>query len=203
MNGILYQGEIFFPSKVVCVGRNYVEHIRELNNEVPGEPVLFIKPNSAIADELILPELPCRFEGELSFLIKKGQLSAVAFGLDLTLGELQNQLKAKGLPWERAKAFDGSALFSEFRPVVPADLPELRLELWLNGLLQQQGVPEQMIYPPFVLLEAIRRCFTLEDNDVVMTGTPSGVKELIQGDRLRGLIFLRNKLLIEREWLVQ
>ncbi len=171
-----------------------------LQNEIPDEPVLFIKPNSALTETITLPETSCRCEGELSFLIKNGALGAVAFGLDLTLGEVQNRLKAKGLPWEKAKAFNGSAAFSPF--VTFDSQAELQLELWLNGRLQQSGGVALMIHKPAEILTEIKRYFDLEDYDVVMTGTPSGVKELARGDRLHGMVKSGGRILVEREWLI-
>src|SRR5210317_789335 len=100
MNFIKSDGKKYYPSKIVCVGRNYVDHIRELGNEMPEQPVIFIKPNSAIG-EALQPgvEEPVHYEGELSFMVEAGRLAAVGFGLDLTRRELQSRLKAKGLPW--------------------------------------------------------------------------------------------------------
>ncbi len=109
----MLDGAAVTPSKIVCVGRNYVAHIEELGNEIPEQMVVFNKPNSAIGDTLYanLGE-PLHYESELAFMVRAGQLAAVAFGLDLTRRELQSRLKHRGLPWERAKAFDGAALFS-------------------------------------------------------------------------------------------
>ena len=116
MNAIVLKNIEIFPSKVVCIGRNYMEHIKELNNEIPEDMVFFIKPNSAISNKLVFPknQNSCHYEAEISFLIEDNKITAVAFGLDLTLREVQNKLKEKGLPWERAKAFDGAAVFSKF-----------------------------------------------------------------------------------------
>ena len=115
MNQVLYDGLPITPSKIVCVGRNYVEHIQELNNDVPDQMVLFIKPNSAISPTLrCYHQEPLHYETELCFMVVDGAFKAASVGLDLTKRQLQSQLKIKGLPWERAKGFDGSALFSEF-----------------------------------------------------------------------------------------
>ena len=101
MNAIVLKNIEIFPSKVVCIGRNYMEHIKELNNEIPEEMVFFIKPNSAISNKLVFPknQNSCHYEAEISFLIEDNKITAVAFGLDLTLREVQNKLKEKGLPW--------------------------------------------------------------------------------------------------------
>src|SRR6187401_2848464 len=116
MHFIKVDGVSVYPSKILCVGRNYVAHIRELGNDVPDTMVVFNKPNSAITGTLRsrIGDEALHYEGELAFAVKKGKLVAVGFGLDLTRRGLQTALKEKGLPWERAKAFDGAALFSEF-----------------------------------------------------------------------------------------
>ena len=103
------------PSKIICIGRNYVDHIAELGNEVPDEMVVFLKPNSAISTQLqSFHQEALHYEAELCFLYQQGKFSAVAIGLDLTKRTLQTKLKSKGLPWERAKAFNGAAVFSNF-----------------------------------------------------------------------------------------
>ena len=114
MKTIHYENQKLEVSKVVCIGRNYVEHIKELGNEIPSSMVVFNKPNSAISDRLYYFSEQCRFEGEICFLIRDGKIEAVGFGLDLTHADIQNHLKSKGLPWERAKAFDHSAVLSDF-----------------------------------------------------------------------------------------
>jgi 2-keto-4-pentenoate hydratase/2-oxohepta-3-ene-1,7-dioic acid hydratase in catechol pathway len=199
-NNILFNGQQISPSKVVCVGRNYVDHIKELNNAMPSEPVIFIKPNSAISSELILTGSDdIHYEAELAFLFAGGALVAVGLGLDLTKRQIQNQLKAKGLPWERAKAFDHSAVFSEFVPI-SGDLKDLNLELHVNGQLQQHGGCSMMLYSPTDLVEAINKFMTLEDGDVVLTGTPAGVGPIHVGDQLVGKVFNAKQLFIECHW---
>ena len=115
MRSIVLDVREVFPTKIVCIGMNYVEHIRELGSETPENPVIFLKPNSAISRDIQSSKNELiHYESEISFVVNSGRLSAVGFGLDLTKRELQSGLKARGLPWERAKAFDGSAVFSEF-----------------------------------------------------------------------------------------
>ncbi len=199
-NNILFNGQQISPSKVVCVGRNYVDHIKELNNAMPSEPVIFIKPNSAISPELVLAGTDeIHFEAELAFLIEGGALVGVGLGLDLTKRQIQNQLKAKGLPWERAKAFDYSAVLSEFVPI-SGDIKDLNLELHLNGQLRQQGGCSMMLYPPTDLVDAINAFMTLEDGDVVLTGTPAGVGRIHAGDQLVGKVFNAKKMIVECHW---
>ena len=137
MKFISRDGQKIYPSKIVCIGRNYVDHIRELGNEVPKEPVIFLKPNSAINSGIYSSESDViHFEGEMSFVVENGELAGIGFGLDLTKREVQTSLKARGLPWERAKAFDRSAVFSEFVGF-DGDISQLRLELFIQLITQQ------------------------------------------------------------------
>jgi len=200
-NTILFNDKPIAPSKVVCVGRNYVEHIKELNNAIPTEPVIFIKPNSAISSELVLPGSDeIHYEGELAFLINQGKLVGVGFGLDLTKRQVQNELKSNGLPWERAKAFDQSAVFSEFVPIT-GDIDGLHLELYINDQLQQKGGCSMMLHSPHELVKEINSFMTLEDGDILMTGTPAGVGQVHAGDVFIGRIYTDDQLLIEARWL--
>lgn len=204
MKFIRLDGKKVYPSKIVCIGRNYVDHIKELGNEMPKEPVIFLKPNSAISNEIHAGEAggeaaAIHFEGEMSFVVSGGKLMAVGFGLDLTKREIQSALKAKGLPWERSKAFDGAAVFSEFVSF-EGDISELSLELYINDHLQQQGGYALMINKPDAILDEVKKFMSFEDGDVIMTGTPAGVGSIKPGDRFRGKIFKNNKLLIESNW---
>ena len=191
------------PTKIVCVGRNYVQHIVELGNSVPDEMILFVKPNSALADTLQAGSAePISYEAEISLLVEAGRYRAVAIGLDLTRRQTQKRLAAKGLPWERCKAFDGSALFSTFSPF-DGELDELRLELWIDGALAQAGGVDQMIHRPEAILAEIQSVMTLEDGDIVMTGTPSGVGEVKAGSTYHGKVFRGNQLLAEQLWIAK
>ena len=135
MKSIKLDGKAIYPSKIVCVGRNYMAHIDELGNEVPDEPVIFLKPNSAISSEIYFNEDDAvHYEAEISFMVKSGKLCAVGFGLDLTKRELQSRLIANGLPWERAKAFDMSAVFSDFVSF-SGIIQALSMALYINGQL--------------------------------------------------------------------
>ena len=203
MKSVICDDQSITPSKVVCIGRNYVAHIEELNNEVPTQPVVFIKPNSAISDELNRHNGDeVHYEGEICFLIKQGQLAAVGFGLDLTKRAVQSGLKAKGLPWERAKAFDGAAVFSKFVSYQGA-LEDLHMQLFINDICIQQGGYELMLNKPQAILEEVESFLSLEDGDIIMTGTPAGVGELKAGDRFVGKIFQRDNVLVQAEWQVQ
>ena len=207
MNTITYMNTLLIPSKVVCVGRNYAKHIAELNNVNTGDMVIFIKSNNSITNTLYAyHQEPLHYEAELCFLVKNGELSGVGFGLDLTKRGLQSELKAKGLPWERAKSFDRSAVLSEF-VALPAGIAGLSLELWINDELRQQGGVADMLFSPQVVLDDLKTFLTLEDGDVLMTGTPEGVGVSHSGDQFVGCIFYyeahEKKLLLEASWLAQ
>ena len=202
MKHIYFDQEKIIPSKVVCIGRNYVEHIEELGNEIPENMVIFNKPNSAITDTLHYFGSDTRFEGEICFLIMDGEIAGVGFGLDLTHAQIQNRLKAKGLPWERAKAFDGSVVLSHFVPL-DASLESLEMKLYRNGKLAQFADYDLMIYKPEVMVEEIKRFMTLEDGDVIMSGTPKGVDTYRVGERFVGQVFGDGRLLVEQEWVVK
>lgn len=188
--------------KIVCVGRNYAEHAKELNNPVPAEPILFIKPSTAAAPMSEPVRVPqgrgaCHFETEMAVLIgrplknaseadAKAAIAGLGLGLDLTLREVQDGLKAKGLPWEKAKAFDGACPLSAFVPPGRvANLQDVRIRLVVNGDTRQDGNTADMLTPVLPLLVYMSTYFTLEPGDVVMTGTPKGVGPLVAGDVLR------------------
>ena len=199
MNKIMLDDAEIFPSKVVCIGRNYLDQFKELNNETPEEMVFFIKPNSAISSKLVFPknQKSCHYEAEISFIIKKSQIIGVGFGLDLTLREVQTKLKQKGLPWERAKAFDGSAVFSQFISFND-DISKLEIELYINGELRQKGDYSLMINKPDEIIKEANSFLSFEDGDVLMSGTPKGVGEFKVGDVFLGKIILNNLVIIEK-----
>ena len=189
------------PGKIVCVGRNYAAHAKELNNPIPKRPLLFIKPASALAyleSPLVLPQDngECHHELEVALLISKplsqampeeclAAISGYGLALDLTLRELQSELKAKGQPWERAKAFDGACPLSAFVPAAAVtDWRQLRFQLRRNDELQQSGHCADMLFPIEELLADISQNFSLQAGDVVLTGTPAGVGPLVSGDTL-------------------
>ena len=203
MKSIILDKQSVIPSKVVCVGRNYVEHIQELNNEVPTSMVIFMKPNSSITDTLTVFPHTLHYEGEICFAVKNGKLSAVGFGLDLTNRTLQNELKGKGLPWERAKAFDGAAVLSEFVSISEKEINTLSMHLYINDVLVQEGTIDLMIHKPASILAEIQTFATFEDNDVIMTGTPKGVSTYEKGDKFVGKIFIDGKEVISQEWIAK
>ncbi len=201
MKNIKYKNQNVEPSKVVCIGRNYVEHIEELGNEIPSSMVVFNKPNSSISEKLYFFSEYCRFEGEICFLIYDHKITGVGFGLDLTHADIQNHLKSKGLPWERAKAFDNSAVFSDFVPICD-NIKTLNMKLYINDKLIQFATYDLMMYKPHTILSEIESFMTLEDNDIIMSGTPKGVGTYVLGDKFIGQIFSGDELLVEGSWVV-
>ncbi|WP_295895294.1 fumarylacetoacetate hydrolase family protein [uncultured Vibrio sp.] len=208
------------PSKIICIGRNYLEHIHELNNAVPDEMVVFNKPNSAISQRLLSNVARCgglslsdsdtiHYETEICFTIKQGQIDAVGIGLDLTKRALQSELKGKGLPWERAKSFDASAVFSRFVSIRDINngrdinIHDLQVELFINSMRVQCGGVKEMIYSPSTILSELKTYTTLCDGDIVMTGTPKGVGEVHQGDFFLARLKCGEQTLIEIEWVAE
>lgn len=200
--------------KVVCVGRNYAEHARELGNEVPDKPLLFIKPGTALVDLEPGFNIPsssgCHFETEIAVLIAKPLSSTIhskselgdreiessiaGFGLalDLTLRDLQNKLKAKGHPWEIAKGFDGACPVGRFY-TNPVRMSDLGLKCMVNKDVRQSGFARNMIVSIQDLIRQIAASFTLEAGDLVLTGTPEGVGALNKGDELQLELVSKNQ----------
>ncbi len=187
--------------KVVCVGRNYLQHVKELENEVPSEPLLFNKPSTALTPlhkPVVLPKKsgPCHNELEVAILIKttlcqasiqsvEAAIWGVGLGLDLTLRDVQSTLKKQGHPWERAKAFDRSCPMSQF--VIKDQVEKLSnigFSLSVNNEIRQQGNSQDMLFPILKLLVDMSNTFTLLPGDIVMTGTPKGVAALSVDDQL-------------------
>jgi 5-carboxymethyl-2-hydroxymuconate isomerase len=188
--------------KIICLARNYVDHIRELGNETPTQPVLFMKPSTSVIGDGEVIRIPafsreCHYEVELAVLIGsegKGIPEAEALehvagygvALDMTLRDVQNELKKKGLPWEIAKGFDTSCPLSEFVAAEKVGDPQmLRLRLEVNGEVRQDGTTDHMIHPVRKIVSHVSTIFTLEPGDVILTGTPSGVGPVRSGDRLQ------------------
>ncbi|WP_462165025.1 fumarylacetoacetate hydrolase family protein [Pseudoalteromonas xiamenensis] len=185
--------------KAVCVGRNYVEHAKELDNPIPDNPILFIKPKTSIVrfdrNLTLNKKLGAHhFEAELALLvgetITRGTVSplqcivGVGLALDITLREVQNELKAKGHPWERAKAYDSSCPVTAFHRCSLSKSSSYEYRFWQNGELKQHGDSALMLFPLERLLREISQSFTLEPGDIVLTGTPKGVDVLNDGDEL-------------------
>lgn len=191
--------------KLICIGRNYVEHIAELNNERPSEPIIFMKPDSALLrknEPFYLPSFSTEIHHEIELVVKIDKLgksiskkfapryySSIGLGVDFTARDLQNKLKEKGLPWEKAKAFDYSAPISEyFIPVSDLNLASIDFRLDINGETRQIGNSSQMLFAIDELIEQISKYFTLKIGDYIYTGTPAGVGPVKIGDHLEGYI---------------
>ena len=201
MRTVYSNGVPVAPGKIVCVGRNYAAHARELGNAVPDELVIFLKPNSAIGDGLFAESggEPLHYEAELAFMVQGARLHSVALGLDLTKRALQQRLKDRSLPWEKAKAFDGATLFSHF---VPFDCPleALSLELDVEGSPRQRGGVTDMLFSPETILSGVKEFMTLEDGDILMTGTPEGVGPVHAGEHFAGRVLAGPETLLSADW---
>ncbi len=192
--------------KIICVGRNYAKHIEELENEKPTEPVLFMKPDSAVLpnkNPLYLPPIAKEFHYEVELVIKINKIGKfiskefahryydeIGLGIDVTARDLQAELKAKGLPWEKAKAFHNSAVISnhfiskkDFK-----DLNKINFSLKKNGEIVQEGNTSQMLWKIDELIAYISKFFMLKKGDLIFTGTPAGVGKMEVGDNFRGYI---------------
>ncbi|HEX5774266.1 MAG TPA: fumarylacetoacetate hydrolase family protein [Geomobilimonas sp.] len=195
-----------FPiGKIVCIGRNYVDHIKELGNETPAAPVIFMKPATSVignGDEIVIPPYSsnCHHEAELALLIGTGgknipddqalsHLAGYGVAIDLTLRDVQDDLKKKGLPWEIAKGFDTACPLSDFVAAgTISDPQQLQIRLTVNDTLRQDGSTALMIHTVTQIVSHISTIFTLEPGDIILTGTPAGVGPLVSGDRVRAEI---------------
>ena len=198
MRNVVFDGKELTPNKVVCIGRNYTEHITELKNETPSSMVIFVKPNSSVTRELYYIDEDSHYECELCFLLREGKIAGASLGLDITKRELQSKLKAKGLPWERAKAFDKSAVMGEFVEI--DDVDALNFELFINEELRQKGSVQDMIYKPNEILKEIQTFMSLDNDDIIMSGTPKGVGAYKRDDMFQAKLFCGGKLLREEIW---
>ena len=191
------------PNKIVCVGRSYADHAKELGNAVPDRPVLFIKPSSSLIglDDGISWNSAlgsCHHECELTLRIDQtlkaetdpakalAAIGAVTLGLDLTLRDLQTELKNKGQPWERAKSFDGACVLADWVDVSEIeDWKNVHYTLEVNDTIRQSGDTALLLFPIAEMLCDMSQAFTIEAGDVVMMGTPAGVAALAAGDQLK------------------
>ncbi|MEZ4755758.1 MAG: fumarylacetoacetate hydrolase family protein [Flavobacteriales bacterium] len=192
--------------KIICIGRNYSDHAKELGNAIPDEPVVFLKPPTALIPHGAPIRLPAfsrdiHHEIELVYSIRRhngrAEADRVTIGLDLTARDLQQELKQKGLPWEKAKAFDGSAYVAEAFTAVESFPAGRHIEFMLkkNGHVVQSGHSGQMIHDVASLIAHVERYMQLENGDLLFTGTPAGVGPLAAGDRLEG--YLLGELLFD------
>jgi len=201
----LTDGRELAIGKILCIGRNYVDHIRELGNETPAAPVVFMKPASSVigeGDEIVIPPYSCNchHEAELALVVGKGArnipenealscLAGYGVAIDLTLRDVQDELKKKGLPWEIAKGFDTACPLSAFTPAEAiSDPQDLTIIMQVNGEERQHGSTALMIHPVATIISHLSTIFTLEAGDVILTGTPAGVSRIAPGDLLRAEI---------------
>ncbi|MGG7661145.1 fumarylacetoacetate hydrolase family protein [Dyadobacter sp. BHUBP1] len=191
--------------KIICVGRNYAEHIAELNNQTPDSPVIFLKPETAqlrTGEDFYYPEFSKDVHYEVELVVKINRAgknieekfahkyyNEIGIGVDFTARDLQSELKAKGLPWELAKAFNGSAPVSDFVPVSDfADVQDINFSLDVNGEMRQNGNSSMMIYRINYLISFVSKYFMLKTGDLIFTGTPKGVGPVKIGDKLTASI---------------
>jgi acylpyruvate hydrolase len=200
------------PMKVICIGRNYADHAKELGNDVPSEPMFFLKPSTAClfaGQPIRMPSIPGEIAYELELVVAidgyatnvpasmaLGMVSHYTLGLDLTARTLQNELKANGHPWEKAKAWDGSAVLGDVElPLTSTtDLQAMAIELKKNGETVQKDSTANMLFKVQDLIAHVSRYITLEPGDLLFTGTPAGVGPIAEGDVLEG--FLNGKRLL-------
>ncbi|MGL2964840.1 fumarylacetoacetate hydrolase family protein [Flavobacterium sp. RSB2_4_14] len=194
--------------KIICIGRNYVDHIKELKNERPDEPVIFLKPDTAILPKktpFVIPEFSNEIHHEIEILVKINKVGKyidtkfahkyydeIGLGIDFTARDVQNKLKEKGLPWEKAKAFDGSAIIGDFQPKNNfLSMENITFELTNNGQSVQKGNTSYMLWKIDEIVSYVSQYFTLKKGDIIFTGTPEGVAKVSPNDYLEG--FIENK----------
>lgn len=191
--------------KIICIGRNYADHITELNNERPSEPVIFLKPETAVVLKkfpFVIPEFSQDVHHEVEVLVKINKVGKyietkfahkyydeIGLGIDFTARDVQSKLKEKGLPWEKAKAFDGSAIISDFLPKKDfSSMENIKFELTNNGQLVQSGNTNLMLWKIDEIIAYVSQYFTLKKGDIIFTGTPKGVAAVKEGDVLEGFL---------------
>jgi len=191
--------------KLICIGRNYTEHIAELDNEKPTEPVVFLKPDTAILikkQPFFIPDFSDDVHHEVEILVKINKVgkhinkkfahkyyNQIGLGIDFTARDLQAQLKAKGLPWEKAKGFDGAAVIGDWiEKSEIEDVDNINFSLEKNGTLVQSGNTSHMLWKIDEIIEYVSKYFTLKIGDIIFTGTPSGVGKVFNNDKLTGFV---------------
>jgi len=191
--------------KLICIGRNYTEHIEELQNERPADPVVFLKSDSSILAKkqpFFIPDFSNDVHYEVEILVKINKLGKhidkkfapkyfdeIGLGIDFTARDLQSQLKSKGLPWEKAKSFDGAAVIGDWMPKKEfKDVDNINFSLEKNGTVVQQGNTEFMLWKIDEIIEYVSKYFTLKIGDIIFTGTPAGVGKVEPEDILKGFI---------------
>ncbi len=190
--------------KIICIGRNYAEHAKELGNEIPDSPVIFMKPDTAVlkkGSDFYIPEFSddVHYELEVVLKISKGgkyiqeenadkYYDEIGLGIDFTARDLQSELKAKGLPWELSKGFDGSAVVSEFYKKEDFNMKNINFSLMKNKEEVQNGNTSLMIFSPEKIIAFVSQYFTLRVGDLIFTGTPKGVGKVSENDILEAFL---------------
>jgi 2-keto-4-pentenoate hydratase/2-oxohepta-3-ene-1,7-dioic acid hydratase in catechol pathway len=205
---------ILDPMKIICIGRNYAAHIEELKNEKPGQPVVFLKPDTALIKggaPFYYPDFSTNIHHEVELVLKISKegkyiqpqfahryFEEIGLGIDFTARDLQDQCKAKGLPWEIAKAFNGSAPIGDFKSVSEfSDLKNIDFHLEINGEVKQKGNTSLMLFDFATIISYVSQFFTLKKGDLIYTGTPAGVGPVQTGDQLIGFIGNEKMLHVE------
>ena len=200
--------------KIICIGRNYIDHAKELGNDIPDEPVIFMKPKSALLQPhtpFYYPEFTNELHYEIELVLricKNGKYipenqaasyyNAITVGIDFTARDIQDEHKKKGLPWEKAKAFDNSAVIGKFIDVAPkTDLSKINFSLLKNKEIVQKGNSADMLFSFAEIITNISQYFSLNIGDYIFTGTPAGVGECVVGDELEGFYEDQNLLRLE------
>ena len=200
--------------KIICIGRNYAAHIEELKNEKPGQPVVFLKPDTALIKgeaPFYYPDFSTNIHHEIELVLKISKegkyiqtqfahryFDEIGLGIDFTARDLQDQCKAKGLPWEIAKAFNGSAPIGDFKSVTEfSDLKNIDFHLEINGEVKQKGNTSLMLFDFATIISYVSQFFTLKKGDLIYTGTPAGVGPVHTGDQLIGFIGNEKMLHVE------
>ena len=190
--------------KIICIGRNYSDHIKELANEKPDDPVVFLKPDTSLVlknQPFFIPPFSNDVHHEVEVLIRINRIGKhiqqkfahkyydqIGLGIDFTARDLQAKLKANGLPWEKAKAFDGSAVVGAFYPKEEFDIANLKFQLYQNETIVQDGNTNAMLWKIDELIAYVSQYFTLKKGDIIFTGTPAGVGKVFENDVLKGVI---------------
>ena len=190
--------------KIICIGRNYAKHIEELANEKPENPVVFMKPDSAILlknNPFIIPPFSQDIHYEVEILVKINRIGKfidqkfahkyydeIGLGIDFTARDLQNKLREKGLPWEKSKAFDGSAVIGKFFNKEDFNLKRIKFQLYKNDKLVQDGDSSHMLWNIDEIIAYVSQFFTIKIGDVIFTGTPAGVGRVEANDQLKGIL---------------
>jgi 2-keto-4-pentenoate hydratase/2-oxohepta-3-ene-1,7-dioic acid hydratase in catechol pathway len=191
--------------KLICIGRNYADHIKELENENPTDPVVFLKPDTSILlkkQPFFIPDFSDDVHHEVEVLVKINKVGKhiakkfahkyydeIGLGIDFTARDIQAQLKVKGLPWEKAKAFDGAAVIGEWLSKTEfKNINNLNFSLKKNDVVVQNGNTSLMLWKIDEIIEYVSKYFTLKIGDIIFTGTPAGVGRVITNDRLKGFI---------------